>query len=74
MTKKKPKPTPPEPTEQTYATVTFRTPEGRERKRYSVSRTKNGFTVFDDMTNVQVMGPFRTRKDADEWMRTNVAL
>ena len=70
MTKKKPKPTPPE---HTYATVTFRTPE-RERRRYSVSRTKNGFTVFDDMTNVQVMGPFRTRKDADEWMRTNVAL
>jgi hypothetical protein len=62
-----------------YATATYRVLEGTgrdpiERKRYDIGRTENGFTVFDLANgNTQVAGPFGTRKDADEWMRTNAA-
>jgi hypothetical protein len=62
-----------------YDTATYRTLEGTgrepiERQRYTIGRTESGFAVFDLMNgNTQVAGPFGTRKDADDWMRTNVA-
>ncbi len=62
-----------------YATATYRTLGGTgrdpiERQRYNVGRTESGFAVFDLANgNTQVAGPFGTRKDADDWMRTNAA-
>jgi hypothetical protein len=62
-----------------YATATYRTlgEDGKtpiERKRYTIVQTQSdgGFAVFDSMYgNIQVTKPFRSHKDAEEWMHNN---
>jgi hypothetical protein len=70
-----------EPHKRSYATATYRAvgEDGQtsiEHQRYIVVQTKSGggFAVFDSMYgNIQVTKPFGSRKDAEEWMRTNTA-
>jgi hypothetical protein len=75
----KPKPTPRARRKETldisYAAATYRTSGGSgydpfERQRYTIGRTESGFAVFDLMNgNLQVAGPFGTRRDAEDWTR-----
>jgi len=75
----KPKPIPRERRKErldiSYAAATYRTLGGSGhdpfvRQRYTIGRTESGFTVFDLMNgNIQVAGPFGTRKDAEDWTR-----